>query len=219
MIWLGVLTFFLLVIWWRYRNTKGVPLLKANIASPDGLRYYVEYEQLHPDVTPVEHVRLILYFASKMLYNLAPLSSDEAVELLKCIEQLGDTELTQYSDVNAICNTPFHVCTVAGNSRTYSATLSYQSDRRRSIRTTLPLSPHQNQTLGSWLSVVQSSLPELDDDLLHLLSRSLFAMAGLYSNGNISPVSIKSMINVPVLAFDKAFLDNCIPNSAALTSL
>ena len=185
------------------KKAAGVPLLEATVATHDGRTFNVSYQKRHPEMLPVEYVRMILCFAAKMLYNIAPTNPDEARRLLQCIQMLGETRLSQTSDILTTCGMPIVVAESSSVSqgKKVKAVLGYKNVMMRSIQTSIPATWFDNQFVCSWLALVQTSLPKLDDMMVDRLQGSLKRMASIYLDDHANPGTMAALVQVPNQAF------------------
>jgi hypothetical protein len=223
MIWIVTVVFFLIAIVTAVivllRKSLGVPLFEVAIATNDGCAFAVSYQQRHAEMQAVEYVRMILYFAAKMLFIIGDRQQNEARRFIGCILLLGDSELSHETDVVAMCRIPIVVSeSSAQQGCKVQATLSYQNIVRRSIWTTIPQSWFPNQFLYSWIAIVQTALPKLDEDLVDLLRASLNRMAAMYLDNNVDPSSITALANAPAQAFIDADMSMCSRRGRCLTT-
>lgn len=203
MIWIAIVAIILILlvvgVFVLLKKAAGIPLLEVTVATPDGRTFTVSYTKRHPDLRPVEYVRMILCFAAKMLYNVAPTNPDEARGFLQCIQMLGETRLSQSSDVLATCGMPIFVTESSSGShgKKVKAVLGYKNIMMRSIQTSIPATWFQNQFLYSWLAIVHTSIPKLDDMMANRLQGSLKRMASMYFDDHVDPGTMAALMQVP----------------------
>ena len=209
MIWLAIIAVVILLLGGVFvflKKAAGVPLLEVTIATRDGRTFNVSYQKRHPHTQPVEYVRMVLCFAAKMLYNIATTNPREASGLLQCIQILGETHLSHASDVPTLCGVPIVVAESASGSsgKKVKAVLHYRNAVMRSIQTSIPATWFENQFLCSWLAIVQTSLPKLDEMLMNRLHGSLKRMASIYLDDHADPSTLAALVQVPNQAFVEA---------------
>ena len=212
MIWLligAIILFF--VGWYFMKSANSKTLLEAKISSSDALTYKVTFNELHPDLKPVEYVRMILCFASKMLHIIDPNDPNQThiqKLILQSIRKLSQTKLTHDTDIMAVCDQEEIIRSTKGepskNDKKIVATLYFIDQMQRAINTSLPGRWYEYQFLHSWLALIQESLPKLDDMLLHRLQMSLKKMAELYFEQGVDYSSLNALNNVPNVAFVEA---------------
>lgn len=188
----------------RARTAAGVPLLRATVGTVDGGEYTVLIEKLRPDVEPVEYIWMILFFATKMMYNLWPTDAGQVGLFQDCIKALGNTQIGKDTNVFEVCRMPkveVSEATAQPAGKRVVATLYYPSITNRVIRTSIPLSPVQLQYLYSWLSLVQTALPRLNSLLLDRLQGALKVMGHLYEECGVDAGSLVACADVPSKAF------------------
>ncbi|MCO6046301.1 hypothetical protein NG895_20575 [Aeoliella sp. ICT_H6.2] len=200
---LGIAAALFLGMKYMSKRAAGQPLLSATIATSDGQRFSVSYKKLHPDVQPVEYVRLALLLAAKMIFNTAvekpPL---EAKRIMEWMEYIGNASLTPKTKLHDIEFEPITVQESMDQSgRKVEATLGLMSETMRSIHTSVPMVAYPNQSLHTWLAVVQTSLPKLDQHMVLLLRKSLARMLHHYYDLQEDPSSLKALVEVPNVAF------------------
>ena len=198
-----------IVAWCFYQISGKMPLLEATISSPDGLRYKVSFEQKHPDMKPVEHVRMILGFAAKMLHIIDPNDANQTDvqrELLESIRELSCIELNHQTDVMEACGQPIG-CTkgeAGSEDKTIVATLYFMNPMERFVNTSLPYGWFQYQFLHSWLALVQETLPKLDEMQIDRLQKSLKRMSEMYFEEGADYSSMQALGEVPNRSFADA---------------
>ncbi|WP_098062966.1 hypothetical protein [Longimonas halophila] len=198
-----------LVAWYFYRRSDKMPLLEATISSPDGLRYKVTFEQKHPGMKSVEHVRMILCFAAKMLHIIDPNDVNQTHvqrQLLESIRKLSRIELNHQTDVMAVCSQPIG-CTkgeAGSEDKTIVATLYFMNPMERFVNTSLPYRWFEYQFLHSWLALVQETLPKLDEMQIDRLQKSLERMSEMYFEERVDYSSIQALREVPNRSFAEA---------------
>lgn len=207
MMWIAIVAIILILlvasVFVLLKKAAGVPLLDVTVATHDGCTFTVSYTKRHPDMLPVEYVRMILCFAAKMLYNVAPTNPGEARGFLQCIQMLGETRLSQSRDVLATCGMPIVVAesSSASQGKKVRAVLGYKNVMMRSIQTSIPATWFQNQFLYSWLAIVHTSIPKLDDMMANRLQGSLKLMASMYLDDQADPGTMAALVRVPNQAF------------------
>lgn len=213
MIWIVVIlsTLLLLVVMVVFlkRKVSACALLEVAINTNDGIDFFVKYQKRHPEMQQVEYVRLILNFAAKMLCNIGDSNTSESLKLIQSIKLIGDTHLAIDSNITEICRMPI-IATESSplhSGKSINAVLGFQSDVMRSIYTTIPVTWFENQFLYSWIAIVQTSIPKLDNKMLRVLEKSLKRMASLYIDEKVNPVSIKGVTQVPNAAFIDAVME------------
>ena len=133
-----------LVIYRGIRRVGAVPILRADIGTSDGLRFYVTYQIQHQEMARVEYVRLILHFAAKMLYNLDPkdtLAAQETEAFLRAIRLLAERGVARDTNIGALIGSPLLVEENASVDcdKTIRATLGFVNPMIRSLHTSIPL--------------------------------------------------------------------------------
>ena len=207
MIWIAIASVIMIILvaagFLLQKKAAGVPLLEVTVATHDGRTFGASYQKRHPDMQPVEYVRMILCFAAKMLHNIAPTVPDEARRLVQCIQLLGETRLSQTTDILTTCGMPIIITESpsTSSSKKVKAILGYKNAMMRSIHTSIPAAWFDNQFLCSWLAVVQTSIPKLDDMMVNRLQGSLRRMASIYLDEHADPSTLAALVQVPNQAF------------------
>ena len=207
MIWIAIVAVIVIIlvagVFVLQKNAAGIPLLEVTVATYDGRAFAVSYQKRHPEIRPVEYVRMILCFAAKILYNVAPTNPNEAQRLLQYIKLLGETRLANQPDILATCGMPIVVVeSSAGPSgKKVKAVLGFKNAIMRSIYTSIPATSFDNQFLCSWLAIVHTSIPKLDEMTLNRLQGSLKRMASIYLDDHVDPGTMAALVQVPNQAF------------------
>ena len=207
MMWIVIIAAILMIlvagVFLLLKKAAGVPLLEVTVGTHDGRTFNVSYQKRHPEMQPVEYVRMILCFAAKMLYNSAPTFPDEARRLLQCIQMLGETRLSETTDILATCGMPIVIAESSSTSRgkKVKAVLGYKNVMMRSIQTSISATWFDNQFLCSWLAIVQTSIPKLDEMMVNRLQGSLKRMASIYLDDHADPGTMAALVQVPNQAF------------------
>jgi len=207
MIWIAIVVAIVLILvaglFVFQKKATGVPLLEVSVATNDGREFAVSYQKRHPEMQPVEYVRMILCFAAKMLFNVARTNANEAHKLLQCIQLLGETRLTNQTDILATCGMPIVVAesSAAPSGKKVKAILGFKNVMIRSVYTSIPATWFENQFLCSWLAIVQTSIPKLDEMMLNRLQGSLKRMASIYLDDHADPGTMAALVQVPNEAF------------------
>ena len=198
-----------IVAWYFYQSSRKIPLLKATISSPDGLRYKVSFEKEHSEVKSVEYIRMVLCFAAKMLHIIDPNDANQTDvqrELLEAIQKLSRIKLNHQTDVMEACGQPIDCTKGKANSedKTIVATLYFMNLMERFVNTSLPYKWFRYQFLHSWLALVQETLPKLNEMEIYLLQRSLKRMSEFYFEEGADYSSLQALREVPNRAITEA---------------
>ncbi len=203
--WLLALGAAVFVVYWLVRRrAASSSVLEARIATSDALHYSVAFVELCPGVQPVEYVWLCILLAAKLLYNMGKdqKQAEAKTHLLDIIRTLGATDLWRAGNLVVEALEPIEIATKeASGSRLVTARVIYVNPMLRHIWTTIPLSWFEHQFPHSFLAVVQTSLPKLNDILRDRLQGALAKMSELYDGNEWDPASLKSLAQVPSLAF------------------
>lgn len=198
---------------WFLANLRGRSknrLLEVCVATPDGEHYKVAYEQLRDDTKPVEYVRMVLMFAAKMLYNMGDTQAHAQQQraFLDALRQLGSMDPASSSDLDLPIrlgrNLLVEEVAAEPKGRSIRATLGFVDAQSRSVFTKLPASWYDDQFLDSWLAVLQTTLPKLDELLTRRLFASLERLHELYRSGEEDPTSRRGLVSAPNRAFVEA---------------
>lgn len=208
----GIVVIVGLMVWWL-ANLRGRPsnrLLEVSVATADGERYEVAYDELRPDVKPVEYVRLALMFAAKMLYNMGDqdVHIRQRREFLDTLKRLGSSESGRSVNRDALSDLAggITVQEVAENptGREIRATLGFVDTETRSVYTRLPATWYEHQFLDSWLAILKTVRPRLDERLTRHLHGSLRRLHELYRSGDEDPTTLSGLASAPNRAFLEA---------------
>lgn len=209
---IGVVLIGGLLIWWL-ANLRGHPsnrLLEVSVATVDGDHYEISYDELRPDVKPVEYVRLALMFAAKMLYNMGDTDAHarQRREFLDTLGKVGSSESGRTVEDDLLSGLASHIAVdeVAGDpsGREIRATLALVDTATRSVYTRLPATWHEYQFLDSWLAILRTVQSRIDDRLTRHLHSSLRRLHELYRSGDEDPMSLSGLASAPNRAFLEA---------------
>lgn len=211
--WIVGIVFIVGLVVWCLANLRGRPsnrLLEVSVATADGERYEVAYDELRPDVKPVEYVRLALMFAAKMLYNMGDLDVHirQRREFLDVLARIGSPNSGRAGHSDLLDGLVAHLSVeeTSGDptGREIRATLGFVDTATRSVYTRLPATWYEYQFLNSWLAILKTIQPRLDDRLTRHLHSSLRRLHDLYRSGDEDPTTLSGLASAPNRAFLEA---------------
>lgn len=136
------------------------------------------------------------------------------------MRRLGAIDLRRAVNLPAEMREAIEIVTKAPRgSKTIIVKVRYVNACRRTSWTTIPLRWFNPELPRSFLAVVQGCLPKLDDDLRDRLQGALVRMLELYDEPQWDCVSLKSLAEVPCLAFSDARIIVRDPASGEIESI
>ena len=195
-----------LVVWFVRQRSSYMYILQAEIVaiSPDS--YSVSFQNLHPEAKPIEYVWLCLQLAAKLLYNIGndPNQANAKRQLMELIRVLGETDMSNDVDLIEITGRSIQVTEKPVTSgKKIVAKLAYVNPITRLIYTSLPVTWFDSQFPDTFLAVVYTALPKLDELCRARLQGSLARMSEIYSYEADSS-TLTALREVPHRAFIEA---------------
>lgn len=172
-----------------------MPLLKVKITSSDGLKYYVNFDELHPDTNKTEYIRIVLHFIAKMLLINKNIEN-EIISLLKKVS------ISKNLSQDSFSSNPITIQEGISSGKTITAKLLFVDIKRRFLKTNIPVTFFENQLLDSIISLIKCSAKNLSDFNLKILQLSIKELLDFYREEEIN---MKNSKDWPDMAYDKAF--------------
>ena len=174
-----------------------MPLLKVKITSSDGLKYYVTFDELHPDTNKTEYIRIVLHFIAKMLLiNQNKNIENEIISLLKKVS------ISKNLSQDSFSSNPITIQEGISSGKTITAKLLFVDIKRRFLKTNIPVTFFENQLLDSIISLIKCSAKNLSDFNLKILQLSI---KELLDFNREEEINMKNSKDWPDMTYDKAF--------------
>jgi hypothetical protein len=205
MIWYIIGAFILILfIFLKLKKAGGQPILSASITTNDGLDFDVKFKQLHPEVKPIEYLRLILNFITKLYYISDESKEDNRSQIRYFLQIMSESTNLQ----NGLAKFEGQVTLVEGIHRTKEskeivATLLYKDILTRNLVTKVPLTWYPNQFYYSILALTFSCMNYLDDYQKELLHKALKNLTKEYYSSHDTK-SLQASYILPNKAFVEA---------------
>jgi len=196
-------------LYYKYRQRKSGVILEAKISSPDSNLYKVTFSDSPSETKPVEHILMVLCFASKMLHIIDyddPNQSHLPGQILGCMKSISSTQLSRDTDIVSLCNAPITAMEgVPGDQdKVIHAKLYPMNPEGRFVNTSIPMRWFRDQFLFSWLALIQQTLPRLTEEHIELMRMSLGRLVEMYVDEGVDYSVVENIGNAPSRAFAEA---------------
>lgn len=189
------------------KRAAGMPLLGALVSTPDGRRYTVQYDPLHPQTQPVERVRLILAYAARAIL-LTDRDAYQQLAIQVLLEEVGrsgpeDVGANRYEVLDEDWQPSklrIEERAVTGG-KVVKLRLGFVNVAARSLWVGLPASWFHNQFYHTLIALIETSLPDLDETLRGKLINSCAELAGMYRRDPTCRGSARAAATYPNDAF------------------
>ncbi len=198
-----ILFFFL-----RLKKAGGQPILSASISTNDGFDFEVKFKQLHPEVKPIEYLRLTLNFITKLYYISKESKEDNRTQIRYFLQTMSESTslengLTAFVGQVTLAESVLKT----KDTKEIVATLLYKNIQTRNIITKLPLTWYPNQFYYSILALTIACETYLDGYQNVLLHKALKNLAkAYYSSGETK--TLQASYVLPNKAFIEATFAN-----------
>lgn len=76
----------------KLRKSAGQPLLTCKISTDNGFDYAIEFHKVHNDLKPIEYVRLLLCFITKMYLISKSKDEDNRTQIRFFLKSIADAD-------------------------------------------------------------------------------------------------------------------------------
>jgi len=160
---IGSIVVFLIIIFLKRNSNKNIfPVLQADIITDNGTEYNVVFTKLEPDTTPIEYIRLILSFISK-IYYISTEKEQTRTMILRFLNEISknndiETNLKSFQTFSNITQRKMK----EKNMKSISAVSYYIDIKTRTIKTKIPITWYNEQMFSSLIVLTEESLKHLD---------------------------------------------------------
>ena len=175
----------------KLRKSAGQPLLTCKISTDNGFDYTIEFDKVHNDLKPIEYVRLLLCFITKMYLISRSKDEDNRTQIRFFLRSIADADNLisglekfkgQINIVEEISNSK--------EKKQIIATSFYKNLQARQISTIIPSGWFESQFYLSIIILVLTVVKNNDDYQNKLLHKCLKNLSKYYySNSNTTSLN------------------------------
>lgn len=190
----------------KLKKTAGLPLLTCKISTNNGVDYVINIQKINNDVKPVEYIRLLLCFITKMYLISRLKSEDNRTDIRFFLKTIAEAE--DFISALEYFKNQIRIVEKIPNSKEKKqiiATLFYKNMQERQISTQIPSSWYEGQFYLSIIILILDIIKNTDDFQKKLLQKSLKNLSKYYYS-NANTTSLNSHFHLSNKAYIEATL-------------
>jgi hypothetical protein len=182
-------------------------LVSTQIVTDDEYRYFVTFSQHHPQLQLPEHVRLVLHFYAKILFNFDP-SNEEMAQAARQLKEMMDRLLVDGVEKGSQVFSAVGIADLArmttvrptNRPREIVAVLYFVDTIQRHITTDIARDLYVQHAVFSVFALLQAVLTHVDEECVDTLGRALANMNRVYDLGQ-SYSELQNLAAIPTQAY------------------